>query len=81
MTLDGYFFDVMMTFNDVRLRFDVFVRCEHHKCMRLSVLQSDLRAYSCTNIMMEKGKTATAFKIFFKQISVEKKNHSLTASC
>ena len=61
------FFDVMMTFNDVRLRVHVFVRCERHKCMRLSVLQSDLRAYSCTNIMMEKWKdikTATAFKIF-----------------
>ena len=56
----------MMTFNDVRLRFVVFERRERHKCMRLSVLQSDLRGYSCTNKMMEKGKdlkAATALKM------------------
>ena len=47
--------------------------------MQLSVLQSDLRGYSCTNTIMEKWKdlkAATAFKIlcvYFKQISVEKK--------
>ena len=78
----------MMMFNDVRLRCSVFVRCERHKCMRLSALQSDLRGYSCTNTMMEKWKdlkAATAFPIlcvYFKQISVEKKNnYSFTASC
>ena len=81
-------FDVMMTFNDVRLQCFVFVRCERHKWVRLSALQSDLRGYSCTNTMMEKWKdlkAATAFKIlcvYFKQISVEKKkNYSFTASC
>ena len=80
-------FYVMMTFNDVRLRYVVFMRCERHKCMRLSVLQSNLRGYSCTNTMMEKWKdlkAATAFQIlcvYFKQISAKKKNHSFTASC
>ena len=75
MTLDGYF-DVMMTLNDVRLWYVVFVRCERHKCMRLSVI----RGYSCTNTMVEKWKdlnAATAFQIifvYFKQISVEKKS-------
>ena len=85
VTLGGYF-DVMMTLNDVRLRYVVFILCERHKCMRLSVIQSDLRGYSCTNIMVEKWKdlkAATAFQIifvYFKQISVEKKNRSFTAS-
>ena len=57
----------MMTFNDVRLRHVVFVRCDRHECMRSSVLQSDLRGYSCTNIMMETWKdlkTATTFPDF-----------------
>ena len=75
-----------MTFNDVRLRYVVFVRFERHKCMRLSVLQSNLRGHSCTNTMMERWKdlkAATAFQIlcvYFKQISA-KKHHSFTASC
>ena len=62
----------MMTFNDVRLRYVVFVR--------LSVLQSNLRGYSGTNILMEKWKdlkAATAFQIlcvYFKQISAKKKS-------
>ena len=79
MSLD-VFFDVMMTFNGVRLRYVVFVCCERHKCMRFSVLQSNFRGYSCTNIMTEKWKNlyaATAFQIlyvYFKQISVEKKS-------
>ena len=57
-----------------------FVRCERHKCMRLSVLQSNLRGYSCTYTMIEKLKdlkAATAFQIlcvYFKQISAEKKS-------
>ena len=79
MTSDAYFY-VMMTFYDVRLRYVVFVRCERHKCMRVTVLQSILRGYSCTNTMMEKWKDlkcATAFKIvcvYFKQISAKKKS-------
>ena len=82
MTLDSYF-DVMMTLNDVTLWYVVFIRCECHKCMRLSVIQSDLRGYSCTNTMAEKWKDlkdATAFQIifvYFKQLSVEKKNTAL----
>ena len=69
----------MVTFDDVRLRCDVFVRYNRHKCMRMSVLQSDLRGYSCTNTMMEKLKNikaSTTFQIlcvYFKQISVKKK--------
>ena len=81
-------FDVMVTFNDVRLRCFVYIRYERHKCMRFSALQLDLRGYSCTITMMEQWKdlkAATAFQIlcvYFKQISVEKKkNYSLTASC
>ena len=76
----------MMTFDDVRLRYVVFVHCKRHKCMRLSVLQSISRGYSCTNTIMEKWKNSkaeTAFQIlceYFKQISVEK-NHRFTASC
>ena len=65
----------MMTFNDVRLSFVVFVRCERHKCMRLSVLQSGLRGYSCTNKMMEKWndlKAADAFNIFFCVFQTDK---------
>ena len=65
----------MMTFNDVRLRYVVFVRCERHKYMRLSVIQSDLHGYSCTNTMVEKWKdlkAATAFRIFFLCISNRK---------
>ena len=70
----------MMTFYDVRLRYVVFVRCERHKCMRLSVLQSNFRGYSCTNTITEKWKNLkaeTAFQIlcvYLKQISIEKKS-------
>ena len=52
--------------------------------MRLSVLQSNFRGYSCIYTMMGKWKNlnvAIAFQIFcvyFKQISVEK---TITASC
>ena len=69
----------MVTFNDVRLRYVVFVRCERHKCMRLSVIQSDLRGYSCTNTnggKMEGFKGCNRFPdffVYFKQKSVEKK--------
>ena len=68
-----------MTLNDIRLQYVVFVRCERHKCMPLSVLQSNFRGYSGTSTMTEKWKNlkaATAFQILcvcFKQISVEKK--------
>ena len=69
----------MITFNDIRLWYVIFVCCEHHKCMRVSVLQSNFRGYSCINTMTEKWKNlkaATAFRfcVCFKQINVEKKS-------
>ena len=54
--------------------------------VRLSVLQSNFRGYSCMNTMTEKWKNlkaATAFQIFvcFSNRVVLRKNHSFTASC
>ena len=69
----------MMTFNDVRLRYVVFVHCERHKCMRLSVTVILSRVFLHYNEgKMEEFIGCTAFQIlyeYFKQISVEKKSH------